>query len=207
MESFAVFLVLIPVALIALPIVAIVTSNSRATQLRGEMADLINRLRYLEARLESLAQRAGAQGEAPPQVPAQAAQPAAVPPVAPVAPATRPAEAAFRQRPRRHLPLRFAAPAAPSAPQFPVAAPQFRSLEPAPAGDSRSLESRIGSQWFNRIGILAVLIGVAWFLKLAFDNHWIGPLGRVIIGLLAGAALIVWSSAFKSAGTRFFPIR
>ena len=46
-------------------------------------------------------------------------------------------------------------------------------------GDDRSLESRIGSQWFNRIGILAVLIGVAWFLKLAIDNHWIGPLGRV----------------------------
>jgi len=201
MESFAVFLVLIPVALIALPIVAIVTSNSRATQLRGEMNDLINRLRYLEARLESLAQRAGAQGEAPPQVPAQAAQPAAVPPVAPVAPATRPAEAAV---PPAAAPAFVAAPAAPSAPQFPVAAPQFRSLEPAPAGDSRSLESRIGSQWFNRIGILAVLIGVAWFLKLAFDNHWIGPLGRVMIGLLAGAALIVWSMRFQKRGYAIF---
>jgi uncharacterized membrane protein len=52
-----------------------------------------------------------------------------------------------------------------------------------------SLESRIGSQWFNRIGILAVLISMAWFLKLAIDNHWIGPLGRVLIGLVAGRRL------------------
>ena len=77
------------------------------------------------------------------------------------------------------------------------------SRRPAP-GDSRTLESRIGSQWFNRIGILAMLIGVAWFLKLAFDNHWIGPLGRVLIGLLAGAALIVWSERFHKRGYAVF---
>ena len=63
-----------------------------------------------------------------------------------------------------------------------------------------SLESRIGSQWFNRIGILAVLIGMAWFLKFAIDNHWIGPLGRVLIGLIAGVGLIVWSERFRSRG-------
>ena len=32
--------------------------------------------------------------------------------------------------------------------------------------DRGSLESRIGSQWFNRIGILAGLIGMALFLKV-----------------------------------------
>ena len=63
-----------------------------------------------------------------------------------------------------------------------------------------SLESRIGSQWFNRIGILAVLIGMAWFLKLAIDNHWIGPAGRVLIGLVAGVAIIAWSERFRTHG-------
>jgi uncharacterized membrane protein len=67
-----------------------------------------------------------------------------------------------------------------------------------------SLESRIGSQWFNRIGILAVLIAMAWFLKLAIDNHWIGPLGRVLIGLLAGAGLIAWSERFRTRGYAAF---
>ncbi len=62
------------------------------------------------------------------------------------------------------------------------------------------LENRIGSQWFNRIGILAVLIGIAWFLNLAIDNHWIGPAGQVLIVLAAGAALIAWSERFRSRG-------
>lgn len=82
--------------------------------------------------------------------------------------------------------------------------PSFTAMHSAPAADSPSLESRIGSQWFNRIGILTVLIGVAWFLKLAFDNRWIGPLGRVLIGLLAGAALIAWSERFRRRGFKVF---
>jgi uncharacterized membrane protein len=85
-------------------------------------------------------------------------------------------------------------------PALPVAAPVFASYA-APAGtDTRSLENRIGSQWFNRVGILAVLIGMAWFLKFAIDNHWIGPLGRVLIGLAAGAGLIAWSEQFQKRG-------
>ena len=81
-------------------------------------------------------------------------------------------------------------------------APQFAAVEPA--SEERSLESRIGSQWFNRIGILAVLIAAAWFLKLAIDNHWIGPLGRVLIGLVAGAGLIAWSERFRTRGYAAF---
>ena len=88
--------------------------------------------------------------------------------------------------------------------ETPIAAPSFGYKSSASAADDRSLESRIGSQWFNRIGILAILIAMAWFLKLAFDNHWIGPLGRVLIGLVAGAALIAWSERFRSRGFAAF---
>jgi uncharacterized membrane protein len=89
--------------------------------------------------------------------------------------------------------------AVPGLPQA-VAVPRFSSSASASRKDKASLESRIGSQWFNRIGILAVLIGMAWFLKLAIDNHWIGPLGRVLVGLIAGAGLIVWSERIRSRG-------
>jgi uncharacterized membrane protein len=61
-----------------------------------------------------------------------------------------------------------------------------------------SLESRIGGQWLNRIGIIAVLVGLSYFLKLAFENNWIGPATQVIIGLVAGLALLFWSERFRA---------
>jgi uncharacterized membrane protein len=66
------------------------------------------------------------------------------------------------------------------------------------------LESRIGSHWLNRIGIAALLIGISYFLKFAFDNNWIGPAGRVTIGLLAGIAVVVWSERFRAKGYKVF---
>ncbi len=47
------------------------------------------------------------------------------------------------------------------------------------------------------VGILALICGSAYFLKLAIDHGWVGPAARVIIGLLAGAGLIVWSESFR----------
>ncbi len=78
----------------------------------------------------------------------------------------------------------------------------FPAPQPPPqtAAQRQSLESRVGSQWFNRIGIVALLIGAAWFLKFAFDSHWIGPAGRVVIGVVAGIALLVWSESFRRHG-------
>jgi uncharacterized membrane protein len=81
-----------------------------------------------------------------------------------------------------------------------LASPQISSANQA----SPDLESRIGSHWLNRIGITAVLIGVSYFLKFAFDNNWIGPTGRVAIGLLAGIAVVVWSETFRRRGYRVF---
>ncbi len=115
-------------------------------------------------------------------------EPSPLPKAAPVSPAVPPPSSA-------------APPQVPPAPPArPVAPPSFGFAGQPPHQPERSLESRIGSQWLNRIGILAVLIGAAWFLKFAFDNHWIGPHGRVLIGLLAGVGLIVWSERFQRRG-------
>ncbi len=40
-----------------------------------------------------------------------------------------------------------------------------------------NLEKKIGQYWLNRIGIVAILVGVSYFLKYAFENNWIGPAG------------------------------
>lgn len=58
--------------------------------------------------------------------------------------------------------------------------------------DGESLETRIGGRWLNRIGIVAVVFGVAFFIKYAFDNDWIGPTGRVVLGIVSGLGLIGW---------------
>ncbi len=66
-----------------------------------------------------------------------------------------------------------------------------------------SVESRIGSQFFNRVGIIALLVGVALFLKYAVDQRWLGPGARVSVGLGAGIGLIAWSERFRAKG---FPV-
>src|SRR5260370_40058783 len=48
---------------------------------------------------------------------------------------------------------------------------------------SGNLESKIGKLWLNWIGIIAILGGVSYFLKYAFDTNWIGPARRVAIWL------------------------
>lgn len=53
-----------------------------------------------------------------------------------------------------------------------------------------NLEESIGGKWFAKIGITAIVLGVSFFLKYAFDNNWIGETGRVSIGILAGLALL-----------------
>ena len=98
-------------------------------------------------------------------------------------------------------------PAAGFNPQVPTAAP-VPNIPPEPSArrieaDS-DLESRIGSHWLNRIGIAALLIGISYFLKFAFDNNWIGPAGRVTIGLLAGIGIVAWSERFRTKGYRAF---
>ena len=53
------------------------------------------------------------------------------------------------------------------------------------------LEARIGGNWFNRIGVLAIFLGVAFFLKYAVDKEWIGPKGRVAIGVTIGIGFLI----------------
>jgi uncharacterized membrane protein len=90
------------------------------------------------------------------------------------------------------------------APPASVAAQSTPSFDVAAEGRSSSLESRIGAQIFNRVGVFAVLAGAAWFLKLAIDRAWIGPGLRVVVGLLAAAGLVVWSERFRRSGSRSF---
>src|SRR5258708_16761749 len=69
-----------------------------------------------------------------------------------------------------------------------------------PADSGIDLESRIGSHWLNRIGIAALLIGLSYFLKFAYENNWIGPFGHRTIAIRARIAVVVWSERFRAKG-------
>jgi len=53
-----------------------------------------------------------------------------------------------------------------------------------------TLETKVGLTVVNRIGAITLVLGVAFFFKWAVDNNWIGPAGRVILGLVAGFATL-----------------
>ncbi len=55
-----------------------------------------------------------------------------------------------------------------------------------------SLESQIGGNWLNKVGVVAIVLGMALFLKYAIDNRWIGEMGRVILGVVTGLGFLVW---------------
>lgn len=120
-------------------------------------------------------------------------EPAAAPP----SPKTERAEVVQPERPA-------APPPQPVTPR-PVTAHPPPIIPPASvAKPSSDLESQIGSHWLNRIGIAAVLVGVSFFLKYAFENNWIGPAGRIAIGLIAGIAVVLWSERFRTHGYNIF---
>jgi uncharacterized membrane protein len=125
---------------------------------------------------------------------ASPAEPAHLPAPPPPMPAVLPAMSP--PKPRELAPL-----SQPSLTGF--APPPLHSSLPRDS-DSGDLETVIAGRWFNRIGIVALLIAVSYFLKLAFDNNWIGPSGRVMIGILLGAAMMPWSSWLLGRGYSYF---
>jgi uncharacterized membrane protein len=85
---------------------------------------------------------------------------------------------------------------------LPHSIPTLTKIPKEPA--SADLEALIGGRWFNRIGIIALLFSVSYFLKLAFDNNWIGPAGRVAIGILLGLLMLPWSDWLLSRDYSYF---
>ena len=149
--------------------------------LRAQMAALTERIYRLE-------QRTGAGSlvfQGPTPSPAQS-QTSSIPPPPPLTVSSREAD----RSPIQSIP--------------PIRALSLPKFTQAKQRSSEDLEGTIGKLWLNRVGIIAILVGVSYFLKYAFDSGWIGPGGRVAIGLLAGIAVVVWSERFRGKGSVAF---
>ena len=148
--------------------------SAELQQLRAQLAELTRRVYHLETLLSARSEPGAVTPAAGPtlteQAPAPIVSTSTLPPPVPVLQATS-------------------------------LAPEYASRSAnASAKSDASLESRIGGQWLNRLGIIAVLVGLSYFLKLAFDNNWIGPVTQVLIGITAGVALMLWSERFSRKG-------
>ncbi len=73
----------------------------------------------------------------------------------------------------------------------------------------------LGGNWLARIGIVALIFGVAFFISLAIDRGWLGETARVILGLAGGLAFLsageyyrqrysVWAQTVTGGGIAIF---
>ncbi len=59
-----------------------------------------------------------------------------------------------------------------------------------------SFEYAVATNWLLRIGVMVLVVGIAFFLKYSFEREMIGPIGRVSMSIITGMGLLV-------AGVRF----
>jgi uncharacterized membrane protein len=69
--------------------------------------------------------------------------------------------------------------------ELPKTEPELSFFEKYP-----DLEKFIGENLVNKIGIAILVLAIGFFVKYAIDNNWVGPAGRVGIGILCGGILI-----------------
>ncbi|MGI9106276.1 MAG: DUF2339 domain-containing protein [Pyrinomonadaceae bacterium] len=68
----------------------------------------------------------------------------------------------------------------------------------------RDLEQLIGGSLFTWLGIIAATIGVGFFLKVAFENEWIGARGRVLFGGAAGIGILFFAERLRARGYKSY---
>lgn len=150
-------------------------------------------------------------------------------------PATRPAERPA-QTPAPPEPLPASTTPAPEPPTEPAAVPFLqagaRAEPPAAVGTAGARtplpweaggrsgrqglsdwnwEWLVGGNWLARIGVVALIVGAAFFISLAIDRGWLGETERVVLGLVAGLAFMgageyyrtrypIWAQAVAGGG-------
>ena len=66
-------------------------------------------------------------------------------------------------------------------------------------------EVLLGGNILGKLGLMAILLAFIWFIKFAFDNHWINESGRIFIGLLLGFSSITIGLGLAKRKMRIVP--
>ena len=210
--------------------------RAQMAALQSQLLQVSQHLGRIQARLDEL-ESTGAEDAAPAREPDDGTAPvadelpptaeptiaAASPPLTPPAPPLEPAGAARppsatepartlesagqRLGPSSARAVREGEPAAYARPTF------TRRPPPNPFDFLERIdwEQVLGRNWLAIIGAVTLVLGIGFFLKLSFDNNWIGDTGRVVLGATAGLALLAtgelargrvprWSQAVTAGG-------
>lgn len=92
----------------------------------------------------------------------------------------------------------FSQPQAAAIPQseiLPMPEPPKQIVSPQKASGE---ETETAVNWLNRIGVVALVLGIGFFLKIAIDLGWIGPWMQIIIGLAVGGLLVYLGELWKA---------
>lgn len=165
-------------------------SQERMDALSEAIVRLIHRFDAMDERLAHLEAAAGL--------------PQARSPVPPSPPLPEPAPATEAE-PAEPPPVPGSAPPEPEAePELVPAALASSPQEHSPEYGRQAMETRMGLTLVNRIGVVTLILGVGFFFKYAVDNQWIGPMGRVALGVLAGLVTLVAGGWLWTRGQRIF---
>ncbi len=54
------------------------------------------------------------------------------------------------------------------------------------------LSAWLKEDWLMKLGAFLFIIGFGWFVSYAFANNWIGPVGRIGLGIFGGTAIMAF---------------
>lgn len=52
----------------------------------------------------------------------------------------------------------------------------------------------VKENWLLKLGVFLILLGFGWFVSYAFVHNWIGPVGRVVLGLVVGSLMVLFGT-------------
>ena len=194
--------------------------RAAANAMSSELARLLQRLSALERGSASSA-ASPQQPAVPSDQPSADADPATPLEQPPSAPVTQPTSATSYSGYRAAAALEQAGLSAGPAPSVAGAADARGEggggLPRIPSGifADWNWEWLLGGNWLARIGIVALIFGVAFFISLAIDRGWLGELERVVLGLIGGLAFLgageyyrkryaVWAQTVTGGGIAIF---
>src|SRR5205085_8528791 len=173
-------------------------SQDRIAELIERINQMDEMLRQQAWRLYHLEQRLGVAPPRPAQPPPRPAPPSVIENIKPAPPQTSaqpPRDLTVEGRSRREtVPGASPQTSPPFAPPA-YAPPAYAPPRVRPRGD---LEARIGGNWFQRIGVIAVALGVGFFLKYAYDQGYIGKNGILWSFIAVGVGFLVGGELLRS---------